>query len=363
MANTGLLGDQTAFQYYSNSAKFIGDGSTVDFVLDIQIGTPPTSTSEFIIYLDGTEVMTDVFSYNSTTKTITFDTAPDLSSEILVYLINAKHGGYRYIAFQDIIDNFLVSYVGDNKLIQKANTLDVAFHAKRAIQEFSYDILRIEKIQEVEVGPTLVVPMPQDYVDLVQVAWVDNYGQEHPIPRGRLTSKPSEAPFQDGDYGYGYDSQDGLLTLDPIINERWKDQNGGNVTDLNDSNDAARFTNAAFGSDPELMNSNGMYIIDELNGKITFSSNLVGNVITIKYVSDSLGTDNEMKVHKFAEEAIYKHIAYAIASSYITTPEYIVNRLRRERRAAMRNAKLRIQNYSLSEMTQVMRGKSKQIKH
>ena len=44
-------------------------------------------------------------------------------------------------------------------------------------------------------------------------------------------------------------------------------------------------------------------------------------------------------------------------------PEYIVNRYRKERRAAMRNAKLRLSQLKIGEISQVMRGKSKQIKH
>ena len=43
-------------------------------------------------------------------------------------------------------------------------------------------------------------------------------------------------------------------------------------------------------------------------------------------------------------------------------PEYIINRFRKEKRAAMRNAKLRLSNIKLEEITQVMRGKSKTIK-
>ena len=106
-----------------------------------------------------------------------------------------------------------------------------------------------------------------------------------------------------------------------------------------------------------------MFIIDEANGKINFSSNLVNTVITLKYISDSLGTDDEMRVHKFAEEAIYKHVAHAILSSMANVPEYIVNRFKRERRGAMRQAKLRLYDLKMSEMTNVMRGKSKHIKH
>jgi len=44
-------------------------------------------------------------------------------------------------------------------------------------------------------------------------------------------------------------------------------------------------------------------------------------------------------------------------------PEFIVGRYKRERRAAMRHAKLRLYNINLSNLTQVMRGKSKHIKH
>ena len=69
-----------------------------------------------------------------------------------------------------------------------------------------------------------------------------------------------------------------------------------------------------------------------------------------------------MKVHKLAEDAIYKYITYAIASARSNFPEYIINRFRKERRAAMRNAKIRLSNLKTSEIAQVMRGKSKQIK-
>ena len=70
-----------------------------------------------------------------------------------------------------------------------------------------------------------------------------------------------------------------------------------------------------------------------------------------------------MKVHKFAEEAMYKWITHAVLASKANTPEYIVSRLKKERFAAIRNAKLRLSNIKLEEITQVLRGKSKHIKH
>ena len=82
----------------------------------------------------------------------------------------------------------------------------------------------------------------------------------------------------------------------------------------------------------------------------------------LDYISDSLGTDAEMQVHKFAEDAMYKCIAHAIlaTSSY---GQQLVPRLIKEKFAAVRKAKLRLSNLKLEELTQILRGKSKQIKH
>ena len=76
-----------------------------------------------------------------------------------------------------------------------------------------------------------------------------------------------------------------------------------------------------------------------------------------------LAVDAEMKVHKFAEEALYKHIAYNILAAKRNIPEYIVERYKKEKRATLRNAKLRLSKLNLEEMSQIMRGKSKQIKN
>ena len=118
-----------------------------------------------------------------------------------------------------------------------------------------------------------------------------------------------------------------------------------------------------YGLDPQHAQANGSYYIDKETGKIHFSSNVSGKTVIIDYISDSLGTDDEMQVHKFAEEAMYKYIAYAILSTRANTQEYIVRRFKKERFAEIRKAKLRLSNIKLEEITQILRGKSKQIKH
>ena len=69
-----------------------------------------------------------------------------------------------------------------------------------------------------------------------------------------------------------------------------------------------------------------------------------------------------MVVHKFAEEAVYKHILHGILSTRVNIPEYIVQRFKKEKFAETRKAKIRLSNIKIEEFTQVLKGMSKQIK-
>ena len=117
-----------------------------------------------------------------------------------------------------------------------------------------------------------------------------------------------------------------------------------------------------YGLDPQHAQSNGSFYIDSLKGLIHFSSNISGKTVILKYISDSLGTDAEMQVHKFAEEAMYKCIAYAILSTTVYGQQ-LVPRFKKEKFAEVRKAKLRLSSLKLEELTQILRGKSKWIKH
>ena len=127
--------------------------------------------------------------------------------------------------------------------------------------------------------------------------------------------------------------------------------------------DFQRVADERYGLDPARAQANGSFYIDDRIGRIHFSSNIAGKTVILDYISDSLGTNEEMQVHKFAEEAIYKYIAYNILSVKSNIPEYVVRRLKKEKFAATRQAKLRLSSVKLEEITQVLRGKSKQIKH
>jgi hypothetical protein len=118
-----------------------------------------------------------------------------------------------------------------------------------------------------------------------------------------------------------------------------------------------------YGLTPEYAQHNGLFVIDNRTGYIFFSSGISGKTVTLKYISDSLGTEAEKRVPKLAEEAVYKYIAYAVLASRVNTPEYIINRFKRERFATARVAKLRLSNLKSEEINLIMKNKSKTIKH
>ena len=355
---------ETQQQYYDNSKTFTGDGTTTAFILGFS--PAPLLESDINVFVDGTEVDSGDYAYAA--GTLTFTTAPASGALILVREINVEDqlGNYQYISLRDIINNFRVSYVGEGKMISKAKIPDISFHAQRAMQEFSYDTLRSEKSQEIELPPSLKMKLPHDYVNYVQFSWKDDAGIERIIYPARKTSNP-KALLQDGSYNYVFDNDNTLLTLND--SETWKAfrSNSGDNTDdetnIGPDTDVTLAFGQRYGMTPEHAQFNGLFFIDNARGYVFFSSDISGKIVTIKYISDGLGTEEEMRVHKFAEEAMYKHIAHAILASRVNTPEYVVARFKKERRAAIRQAKLRLSNLKIEEMNLIMKNKSKIIKH
>ena len=453
-----------------------------------------------------------------------------LNEEPQEYYDGGNYGNYQFVSLSDIITQFEIAYVGEDRLISKIKRADIAFFAQRAIQELSFDTFRSIKSQEIEVPATLQMTLPQDYVNYTKITFVDNNGIKCNLyPTSKTSNPPSPFQNDDGDFSLnaigtldadssnivltdehtniivgmvvigqyipsntfvGATSNSSSITTitlqdasgDPVKPDEsltnatltFTNSDGSlvlkqksshvvenltyNVTDTpknkitasaaadieeikvgmlvshddfpfgtvvthvdgttiivsNDNNLAtttsvttgeitfieiekdsttwSNYKNATatqifinnnnldifysdkylyydlnynrrYGIDPQYAQSNGSFYIDE--GKIYFSSNISGKTVILDYISDGLGTDDdeEIKVHKFAEEAMYKYIACAILSARANIPEYIVQRFKKEKFAAVRTAKLRLSNLKIEELTQILRGKSKQIKH
>jgi len=285
------------------------------------------------------------------------------------YYSGSNFGDYQFTSLDNIISAFMITYVGESKIINKVNRTDVQFHAMRAIQELSYDVFRSVKSQEIEVPSTLTMILPQDYVNYVKLVRVDSNGIERILyPTGKTSNPFSIEQDTDGNYQYVDTDMDAIKDSlsETTPSETWDnyksqtpnpDPYSDDTTDIEIDNRGRRY-----GLDPQHSQVNGSFYIDYQRGYIHFSSALAGETVTLKYISDGLGTDAEMVVHKFAEEAVYKHIAYGVLSSRTNIPEYIVARFKKERFAETRKAKIRLSNIKMEEFTQVLKGMGKQIK-
>ena len=362
--------EATQQQHYGQQS-FTATASQTDYTLTfpecstLMNGMPTMPTASGQIRVDtivsGVTSTGVSHSFNATTNVVTI-AAQAAGTTVIVNIIDPDLGNYQYISMQQLVNNFIIGYVGEEKMIQKVKRADIYFHASRGLQEFSYDTLRAEKSQEIEIPPSLKMALPHDYVNYVKISWSGDDGIERIIYPAAKTTNPT-ALLQDGDYGYTYDSDGNLLTASD--SDRWANYSDGVLRDQAEDAETQIFYNdgGRYGLDPLHANANGKFFIDHVQGNIHFSSDLNGRTITLKYITDNLGTEADMVIHKLAEEAMYKWIAHAILASRINIPEYLVQRLKKERFAEMRKAKLRLQNIKLEELTQWMRGKSKQIKH
>ena len=289
--------------------------------------------------------------------------------------VEENYGGYSYITLNDAIDNFMVGYVGDGKIIQKAKKSDVLFFAKRSLQEFSYDTLKSIHSQELTVPASLSIVIPEDYVNYVNISWIDSAGVKRPLfPTNNLTISPYNNPVQDA---AGVPVQDNFgenIEGTSITEERFKKLNTQFLSNNFNLDEWAYFSEAYgyngnwnlgqfYGTDPQYSNMNGYFMMNEREGKISFSSNLADRIIVLEYISDGLAHDLDTKVPKLAEEALYASILHYIVSTRANQPEYLVHRLRKDKSSKLRNAKIRLSNIKLTEIVQVMRGKSKWLKH
>jgi hypothetical protein len=288
-------------------------------------------------------------------------------------VIQESRGSYEYTRLNDVIDNFLIAYVGTGKLIPSVKRTDVIFHAKRGLQEFSYDTLKSVRSQELTVNYALNVIIPQDYVNYVRLSWTDGLGVQHTIyPANELTTNPFASPVQDEVGTPTQDSQDSNIQGSSQTEAAWAsgDPRRINGAFSRDVTDASVLMNTPYdgmlgqryGLEPQTSQKNGWFTINEREGVFSFSSELKDQIIVLEYISDGNAYDLDARIPKLAEEALYAHMMYSILSTSAGIQEYVVRRFKQERSAKLRNAKIRLSNIKLDQIIQVMRGKSKWIK-
>lgn len=288
-------------------------------------------------------------------------------------------GGYQYVSLKDIVNNFLIMYTGTDQLIPATVARElVIFHAKRGLQELTFDALREIRALEAEINPnTLTWILPDDFVREVRVSWVDNAGLFHPIVTN-FDTIVADNYLQDNLYNPTFDTDplnsqtDGsvLLGSDNTYDQTNVEGNANYYIYLNESTYGLGFDHfydnrytGRFGVDTSKANYNGWYVIDRANGIMKFSSNIGEMIIVIEYIADGLqGTLDQMRIHKFAEEALYMYIRWNIVRNRFGVQEYIVKRAMHDYDNARRQTKLRLSGIKYDDVLQWMRGRDKRLK-
>tara|TARA_R110002153_G_scaffold6313_2_gene28887 strand:- start:3402 stop:5018 length:1617 start_codon:yes stop_codon:yes gene_type:complete len=227
-------------------------------------------------------------------------------------------------------------------------------------KDLSVDVSRHNKVYFIITSRVKVTTVERDDTNMVIGPPTANavlpiqYTFQNIIEEVSATSGVSTINLQDRD----------IATRDSSTWQSYKGSSVNSTTrDFDEQRDFDLEQGRRYGLSPEHAQDNGTFYIDDLRGFINFSSTMSGKTIVLDYISDSLGTDGEMQVHKFAEDAVYKSIVCDMMSTRINVPEYAIRRYKKDKSSSRRTAKLRLSNIKLEDITQVFRNKSKHIKH
>ena len=283
-------------------------------------------------------------------------------------------GSYQYVNLIDIVNNFMLMYVGNDKLINNVERYNVLFHAKRGLQELNYDAMKETKIVELTVCDNLRIVLPPDFVNWVRISLYKD-GVLSPLSENIQTNF-AQSYLQDNDCRVLFDIDGGVLigtsSLDgdridgtqktPYLGDGKMHGRMGYNIDGNWVFDMP--LGGRMGLNTETANTNPTFKVDKKSGVVNFSSHMADKTIVIEYVSDGMenGDDAKVNVNKLFEEFIYAYIKYSILSSKFGIQEYIVNRARKEKSALLRNAKLRLSNIHPGRLLMNLRGQNKWIK-
>jgi len=197
------------------------------------------------------------------------------------YNNNEGFGNYQFTSLENIINQFIISYVGEDKIISKIKRSDVQFHAMRALQELSFDTFKSTKSQEIEVPPNLSMVLPQDYVNYVKLVWSDDAGVEHVIYPTNKTSNPFSIK-QNSDGTYDFDTDN-----DSIYDQNSLTQQGVIFKVVEDFDNSSAVLTLVFPTSNDLPTSDlevGMFVTGSANiplGTTISSIDTVNNQITL----------------------------------------------------------------------------------
>lgn len=296
-------------------------------------------------------------------------------TEEAYYSSSSNWGSYQYISLEDIVNNFMLMYSGNHSLVNNEERFKIIFHAKRAIQELNYDAFKILKVLELDVEANLRFILPPDFVNWVRVNMYYE-GCLHPLTEN-IQTLSSTSFQQNADGSIVFDS-DGNAVRDTSQIDTDRLAGTKKSIYLNSGNqfhgqegyyiDGEWYFSYGygrrFGLNTETANVNPTFKIDRNAGVINFSSDIEGQKVILEYISDGMEGGNEanMSVNKLFEKYLYAYIMYEILNAKLGVQEYIVARARKEKKALLRNARIRLSNIDPGKLLMNMRGQDKWLK-
>jgi hypothetical protein len=280
-------------------------------------------------------------------------------------------GSYQYVSLADIVNNFMLMYVGNDKLVNNVERYTVLFHAKRAIQELNYDALRNIKVVELHLNDRLKMVLPPDYVNYVRISLLRE-GVLFQLTENR-TIMSATAYLQDNDYDIIFDlngevvtgtSKVDMMRLDKQLYTGPGPYNGSYGWAYNGDWYFGYNIGGRYGLQTDTANRNPKFTINKAAGVIDFSTGVEDGYIVLEYVSDGMenGDDSLITINKLAEEYVYNYLKWAILSNKTGVQEYLVNRVQKAKTASLRNTKIRLSNLHPARLLMSLRGRDKILK-
>ena len=268
------------------------------------------------------------------------------------YENDENHGSYQFVRLENIVNNFTQNYLGDDTLLGYIPRSKVIYQAKQGIKELTFGTLHNAKVVELELGDNLDIIKPYDYVDYIRISWVNKVtGQIMPMSVNRHTPL-GVSHLQDNQAEILFDNNGDILigtTTIEVINDTLPNNNVDGFGTFG--------WGCHYGIDPiwnldTTKNYNGTFNVSDK--RIHFSSENAERVILLEYVSDGNELlESDMKVHKFAEDAIYAYISYRLVMNSIRVPDYEKRNIKKSYDTLIRNAKVRLLSIKPNEFIQM----------
>jgi hypothetical protein len=281
------------------------------------------------------------------------------------YNTPSQHGNYQYVTLNELINDYMMSRDADD-FTSNVPRYKVLYQAKRGLRELYYDVLKEIRAIELELSPMLSIVLPPDFVNYVRISWVGEDGQLHPLAQDSSMSM-AQIYLQDNDFSILFDDEGCVLQAD--------NHPAGSSTTLNadagsEGSNSYDFCYGGFSpnKDASTVFPNGKFRLDPSSGLIQFSSDVQGKRIVLEYISDGLYTgcegreEAEVRVHKFAEQALLDFIFHGLIKNRRNVPANEKQRARKEFFNSRRVTKRRISALRFSELKQVFKGDSVWVK-